>query len=141
MLSLTTFYFTRAVARNGLQLQDFGGLYDAFAEKNFLRPEISLRITIQPISFGCCHGRFFDQIAINYRTNKLSNESNKLILDATDKEPVTTTEVAPEYTAISVIQSASPGIVCKVTRKTPPGAVKANAAKATIIATATARKT
>jgi len=67
--------------------------------------------------------------------------SQKLIPEATDREPTFLIVVGPAYTAIDVNQVAVPGIVGTALRRTPPVTVVANVAECTIVVTATARKT
>ena len=57
---------------------------------------------------------------------KLSNESNKLIPEATNRETFHLTVVDPVHTAIAVTQVAAPGTACIVLRRTPPATVLAN---------------
>jgi|GEM_PF-4789533 len=72
---------------------------------------------------------------------KLSNESNKLIPEATNREPSSLIEVAPVHIAIVVKQEAEPGTVGIELRITPPVTVLANVVEWSTVVTATARKT
>jgi len=56
----------------------------------------------------------------------LSNESNKLIPEATNREPFLLNAGVPVHNAIVVIQVAVPGTARIELRKTPPGTVHAN---------------
>jgi len=69
----------------------------------------------------------------------LSNESNKLIPEATNTEPSSLTIVVPVNTAIGVTQVAEPGIGSVVLSRTPPETALANEAEWSIVATGNAR--
>jgi hypothetical protein len=57
---------------------------------------------------------------------KLSNESNKLIPEATNRQPFSLIVVAPAYIANAVKQVAVPGIACLELSRTPPETEVAN---------------
>ena len=72
---------------------------------------------------------------------KLSNESNKLIPEATDRETTLFIVVVPAYTAIVVIQAGAPGTACTALRRTPPAKVEINGEECSNDVAVAARKT
>ena len=70
----------------------------------------------------------------------MSNKSNKLIPEATDRDPKAPIAVVPGYIAIVVTQVAVLGNVCIELRRTPPVTEVANVVESSIVVTETARK-
>lgn len=71
----------------------------------------------------------------------MSNESNKLIPEAANRQPFLLTVAAPVHKATAVKQVAEPGIVGIALRRTPPATVETNGVEWSIVETETARKT
>ena len=71
----------------------------------------------------------------------MSNESNKLIPEATNRKPTRLIVAIPVDIAIAVKQVAVPGMARTALRRTPPATAVANAAERSKAETGTARKT
>ena len=77
----------------------------------------------------------------NNQIIKLSNKLNKLIPEATDREPISLIFVVPAYKVIVVIQVAVPGSDWTALRRTPPVTEGINAEEWSIAPVVAARKT
>lgn len=71
----------------------------------------------------------------------MTNESNKLIPEATDRQPIFLIYGERFHTAIVVIQAAVPGSALTDLRRTAPLTVVTNGEEPTIVAAEAARKT
>ena len=85
-------------------------------------------------------GTKIDRFAVNDQIIKLSNESNKLIPEATNRKPGLLIVVEPADTAKVGVQAAGPGGCSTELRRTPPVAVVANVVECSIVVTVAARQ-